>query len=74
MLARQNPPCHIADRVSAVLNRIGDIFLGLAIGFGAQTLVKDIIAGIFFLMDDSFRVGDFIETSGTKGIEESSFG
>ena len=31
--------------------------VGLAIGFGAQTLVKDIIAGVFFLMDDAFRVG-----------------
>jgi small-conductance mechanosensitive channel len=30
--------------------------IGLAIGFGAQTLVKDIIAGVFFLMDDAFRV------------------
>ncbi len=44
--------------------------IGLAIGFGAQTLVKDIIAGIFFLIDDAFRVGDFIETSGTKGMVE----
>ncbi len=39
--------------------------VGLAIGFGAQTLVKDIIAGVFFLIDDAFRVGDFIETGGT---------
>ena len=44
--------------------------LGLAIGFGAQTLVKDIISGVFFLMDDAFRVGDFIETGGTKGSVE----
>ncbi|MCP4627616.1 MAG: mechanosensitive ion channel family protein [bacterium] len=43
---------------------------GLAIGFGAQTLVKDIIAGVFFLIDDAFRVGDFIECSGTKGSVE----
>jgi small-conductance mechanosensitive channel len=42
----------------------------LAIGFGAQTLVKDIISGIFFLIDDAFRVGDFIETAGTKGMVE----
>ncbi|MCP4200250.1 MAG: mechanosensitive ion channel, partial [Proteobacteria bacterium] len=41
--------------------------IGLAIGFGAQTLVKDIIAGVFFLIDDAFRVGDYIETGGTKG-------
>ena len=44
--------------------------IGLAIGFGAQTLVKDIIAGVFFLIDDAFRVGDFIEASGTKGSVE----
>ena len=44
--------------------------VGLAIGFGAQTLVKDIIAGIFFLIDDAFRVGDFIEVGGTKGSVE----
>ena len=44
--------------------------VGLAIGFGAQTLVKDIISGIFFLIDDAFRVGDFIEVGGTKGSVE----
>jgi small-conductance mechanosensitive channel len=44
--------------------------IGLAIGFGAQTLVKDIIAGVFYLMDDAFRVGDYIEASGTKGMVE----
>ncbi len=44
--------------------------IGLAIGFGAQTLVKDIIAGIFFLMDDAFRVGDYIEAGAMKGRVE----
>ena len=43
---------------------------GLAIGFGAQTLVKDIISGVFFLMDDAFRVGDYLEVSGAKGTVE----
>lgn len=43
---------------------------GLAIGFGAQTLVKDIISGVFFLVDDAFRVGDFVETAGMKGSVE----
>jgi small-conductance mechanosensitive channel len=41
--------------------------IGLAIGFGAQTLVKDIIAGIFFLIDDAFRVGDYVEAGAAKG-------
>ena len=44
--------------------------IGLAIGFGAQTLVRDIIAGVFFLIDDSFRVGDYVESAGIKGTVE----
>ncbi len=44
--------------------------VGLAIGFGAQTLVKDIIAGIFFLVDDAFRVGDYVSAGGAKGMVE----
>ena len=43
---------------------------GLAIGFGSQTLVKDIVAGLFFLTDDAFRFGEYIETSGSKGTVE----
>jgi small-conductance mechanosensitive channel len=43
---------------------------GLAIGFGAQTLVKDIISGVFFLVDDAFRVGDYVETAGQRGTVE----
>lgn len=35
--------------------------IGIAIGFGAQTLVRDIFSGIFFLIDDAFRVGEYIE-------------
>ena len=43
---------------------------GLAIGFGSQTLVKDIVSGLFFLVDDAFRFGEYIETSGAKGTVE----
>jgi small-conductance mechanosensitive channel len=42
--------------------------IGLAIGFGAQTLVKDIISGVFFLIDDAFRVGDYVDTGVAKGM------
>ncbi len=45
--------------------------LGLAIGFGAQTLVADIISGIFFLVDDAFRKGEYIDISGNTGTVES---
>jgi small-conductance mechanosensitive channel len=45
--------------------------VGVAIGFGAQTLVKDIISGIFYLLDDAFRVGEYIQTGNYKGTVES---
>jgi len=45
--------------------------LGLALGFGAQALVRDVIAGIFFLAEDAFRVGEYIESgTTTKGTVE----
>jgi small-conductance mechanosensitive channel len=44
--------------------------IGLAIGFGAQTLVRDIISGVFFLVDDAFRVGDYVDTGVAKGMVE----
>jgi small conductance mechanosensitive channel len=43
---------------------------GLAIGFGAQNLVKDVITGFFILFEDQFHVGDYIETGGQSGIVE----
>ncbi len=45
--------------------------VGVAIGFGAQTLVKDVISGMFYLLDDAFRVGEYIETGTHKGSVES---
>jgi moderate conductance mechanosensitive channel len=45
--------------------------VGVAIGFGAQTLVRDIIAGMFYLLDDAFRVGEYIVSGGYKGTVES---
>ncbi len=44
--------------------------LGLAIGFGAQTLVKDVVSGVFFLLDDAFRMGEYIDVGGTAGTVE----
>ena len=45
--------------------------IGLAIGFGAQTLVKDVISGMFFLLDDAFRVGEYIESGSIRGTVEA---
>ncbi len=44
--------------------------LGLAIGFGAQTLVKDVISGVFFLFDDAFRVGEYVNVGSVAGTVE----
>ncbi|MEM9550323.1 MAG: mechanosensitive ion channel domain-containing protein [Pseudomonadota bacterium] len=44
--------------------------LGLAIGFGAQKLVSDVVSGIFFLIDDAFRVGEYVEIDSTRGAVE----
>ena len=43
---------------------------GIAIGFGAQSLVRDIASGVFFLIDDAFRVGEYIIVGEAKGTVE----
>lgn len=43
---------------------------GLAIGFGAQSLVKDVISGFFILLENSIRVGDVVEVAGVSGLVE----
>jgi small-conductance mechanosensitive channel len=45
--------------------------VGVAVGFGAQTLVKDVISGVFYLLDDAFRVGEYIQSGSYKGTVES---
>lgn len=54
--------------VGALLATAGVV--GLAIGFGAQTLVKDVIAGIFLLFDNIIQVGDLVSIGGTTGTVE----
>ncbi|WP_237691051.1 mechanosensitive ion channel family protein [Paenibacillus caui] len=44
--------------------------LGLAIGFGAQSLVKDVITGFFVILEDQFAVGDVIQIANVKGTVE----
>jgi small conductance mechanosensitive channel len=43
---------------------------GLAIGFGAQSLVKDVISGFFIILENSVRVGDVVEIAGVGGLVE----
>lgn len=44
--------------------------VGLAIGFGAQTLIRDILSGAFYLVDDAFRKGEYIDIGTVKGTVE----
>jgi moderate conductance mechanosensitive channel len=44
--------------------------VGVAVGFGAQTLVQDVISGFFILLDDQIRVGDVVDIAGKSGMVE----
>ena len=48
----------------------GASIFGLAISFGSQSLVRDIVSGIFFMADDAFRIGEYIDASNLKGTVE----
>lgn len=65
--------------ILVVLSRLGvDIgpllagfgILGLAISFGSQALVRDIVSGVFFMLEDAFRVGEYVDTGRLKGTVE----
>ncbi len=44
--------------------------VGIAVGFGAQSLVKDVVSGVFFLVDDAFRIGEYVEFGDLRGEVE----
>ena len=45
--------------------------VGVAVGFGAQNLVKDFLSGVFMLLEDQYGVGDVVDTGSAKGTVES---
>ena len=45
--------------------------LSLAIGFGAQSMISDFVAGVFIIMENQYRVGDVVEINGKSGVVES---
>ena len=49
---------------------VGASVLGAALAFGAQTMVRDVIAGVFILVDDQFSVGDTVEVNGQAATVE----
>ncbi|AOT04894.1 mechanosensitive ion channel family protein [Arthrobacter sp. U41] len=55
--------------IAPILTSVG--ILGIAIGFGAQQLIRDFLAGIFITMEDQYGIGDIIETSEVVGTVES---
>ena len=55
--------------IAPLLTSVG--ILGVAIGFGAQQLIRDFLAGIFITIEDQFGIGDVIETSEVVGVVES---
>lgn len=59
---------NLGINVSALFAGAGVV--GLAIGFGAQSLVRDIFSGAFFLFDDAFRKGEYIDVGAVKGTVE----
>jgi len=45
--------------------------IGIAIGFGSQKLIADVLSGIFYLIDDAFRVGEYIKAGSVSGTVEA---
>jgi small-conductance mechanosensitive channel len=60
---------HVGVQIGPLIAGAGVV--GVAVGFGAQTLVKDIISGVFYLLDDAFRTGEYIQAGNYKGTVES---
>ena len=48
----------------------GLAIVGIAVGFGAQSLIRDLLAGIFILLEDQYRVGDVVNVAGISGLVE----
>jgi moderate conductance mechanosensitive channel len=44
--------------------------LGVALGFGAQKLINDLVSGVFIISENQYRVGDFVELEGVSGVVE----
>ncbi|MEW6725658.1 mechanosensitive ion channel family protein [Desulforudis sp. 1088] len=55
---------------SAILASAG--ILGLAVGFGAQNLVRDVISGFFIVFENQLAVGDYVEAAGVVGVVEET--
>ncbi len=68
LVAGMSVLAHLGINIAPLLAGAGVI--GLAIGFGAQTLVRDVITGAFILIEESIEVGDWVEAGGYAGTVE----
>ncbi|MDJ1159304.1 mechanosensitive ion channel [Chelatococcus sp. SYSU_G07232] len=59
---------HLGINITPLIAGAG--IFGLAISFGSQALVRDIVSGVFYMADDAFRVGEYIEAGKYKGTVE----
>ena len=62
----------IRVNIAPLLAAAGAGVIGLAIGFGAQKLVQDIITGIFIQFENVMNEGDVVEAAGKSGVGRSS--
>ncbi|NPV26770.1 MAG: mechanosensitive ion channel family protein [Firmicutes bacterium] len=58
----------LTGKISTILASAG--IVGLAISFGSQSLVKDVITGFFIIFENQFAVGEYIQAAGVEGIVE----
>ncbi len=59
----------VGINVTPILASAGVV--GLAVGFGAQSLVKDVVSGFFILLEDQYGIGDSVTVSGHTGVVET---
>lgn len=59
----------VGINVTPILASAGVV--GLAVGFGAQSLVKDVVSGFFILLEDQYGIGDAVSISGHAGVVET---
>ncbi len=54
--------------IGAILAGLG--IIGIAVGFGAQSLIRDVLSGIFILLENQYRIGDWVKVAGIAGSVE----
>jgi len=69
MLAAMLGALGLSKAVTTMLASVG--IGGLAVGFGAQSLIKDVVTGLFLLFEEQISVGDYVNIAGSAGVVET---